>query len=184
MLLHCSDKELTMSDIRREFIKPFKLTSLEDLYVLPVSMINCPVMVVPDMIGEHVNSNERFLAVVPSRMMNTYFLRYLKGSDEQFEVDMSDEGRFDGNAVDLTDESSVSTDNSDESDSDTQQSDDYDDNEEEDEYVEEGYGSDDGDGFSDEEIEGSDEEDFYERTDAYYRMDNVVDENGVVQAMI
>jgi hypothetical protein len=36
-------------------------------------------MVVPGMIGEHVHSMEKFLAVVPTRMMDKYFLRYMKG---------------------------------------------------------------------------------------------------------
>jgi hypothetical protein len=60
----------------------------------------------------------------------------------------------------------------------------------EDEYVQEGYGSEDGDGFSDYESNGSgsyyedNHDDFYERTDAYYSMENVVDENGIEQAMI
>jgi hypothetical protein len=178
MLLHCSAEELTMSHIRRQFITPFKLTSLEDLYVLPGSMINCPVMVVPDMTGELVQSTEKFLAVVPTRMMDKYFLKYMKEEDERFEVDMNCEHRFDdGNTTDndLTLEDTADTQDCNEFDDDSQQGeleeDDEDDNDanpdNEVEYLQEGYSSEDGDGFSDEEGDSigyyDEEDDFYEK---------------------
>jgi hypothetical protein len=132
-------------------------------------------------------------------MMDKYFLKYMKEEDERFEVDMNCEDRFDdGNTSDtvLTLEHTADTQDCNEFDDDSQQGefeeDDEDDNDanpdNEVEYLQEGYGSEDGDGFSDEEGDSigyyDEEDDFYEKTDAYYRMENVLDENGVELAMI
>jgi hypothetical protein len=94
-IVHCSDDELTMRQIRNNVVAPFSVTELTQLYILPVSTIQGPAIVVPDFITENELSNTNFFAVCPRRMLGHYFRRYCRKEDEDFAVDLDKSDRFD-----------------------------------------------------------------------------------------
>ena len=95
MVVHCSDDELSMRDIHNNVVAPFSVTELSQLYILPVTAIQGPAIVVPDFITENELSNTDFFAVCPRRMLGHYFRRYCREEDEDYAVDLDRSDRFD-----------------------------------------------------------------------------------------
>lgn len=93
MILHCSTNDMTLKTLRKHFILPFEVTSLNNVYVLPVDCIRRPLLVIPDFISETERSNKRFLAICPRIMQRHYFIRYILNGDEKYNVNL-DPGRF------------------------------------------------------------------------------------------
>jgi hypothetical protein len=74
MVVHCSDDDLTMRQIRNNVVVPFRVTDLTQLYILTVSAIQGLAIVIPDFITKtELSSNTDFFAVCPRRMFGHYF---------------------------------------------------------------------------------------------------------------
>lgn len=129
MVIHCSENEMHFRDIRKEFILPFKVTTLEEIYILPVDMINGPMLVVPDVVDENHTSSRRFYAVTPKRHQGAYFRRYINTEDPGYEVDMDEPTRFDceseGSDYDSNEDDRSGSNYTDDEDSNNYESDDY-----------------------------------------------------------
>jgi hypothetical protein len=95
MVVHCSDDDLTMRQIRNNVVVPFRVTDLTQVYILPVSAIQGPAIVIPDFITETELSSTDFFAVCPRRMLGHYFRSYCREENEEFEVVLDKEDRFD-----------------------------------------------------------------------------------------
>ena len=95
MVIHCSHDEIDFADIREHFVLKFVMTPIEELYILPVSMINGPLLVVPDMTEKDTFHTSNFMALLPRRQQGVYFRKYCKRDDIHFEVDMEETTRFD-----------------------------------------------------------------------------------------
>ena len=98
MVLHCSEDKLNFKDIRSKFIYPFTMTALADIYILPIEMINGPIAVIPDLIRPNAISTKNFLAILPRSQQGSYFRRYIKSEDVEYEVDMNEQSRFDSDS--------------------------------------------------------------------------------------
>eukprot|EP00956_Cyclotella_meneghiniana_P030980 scaffold80043_cov45-Cyclotella_meneghiniana.AAC.1 len=100
MVLHCSEDKLNFKDIRSKFIYPFTMTALADIYILPIEMINGRIAVIPDLIRPNAISTKNFLAILPRSQQGSYFRRYIKSEDVEYEyeVDMNEQSRFDSDS--------------------------------------------------------------------------------------
>ena len=74
------------------------MTSLKDIYILPIEMINGPIAVIPDLIRPKAISTKNFLAILPRNQQGSYFRIYIKSEDIEYEVDMNDQNRFDSDS--------------------------------------------------------------------------------------
>lgn len=186
MVVHCSDNDLTKRHIRNNVVVPFQLTDLSDLYILPVSSIQGPAIVIPDFLSETELSSRDFFAVCPRRMLGHYFRRYCREDDEDFEVDLNQEDRFDSDNEEfiLADAQNNMQAGSSEEEGYFDESDDEEEYEE-DEDQQEPYGDDASQGSDQEMIDYDDDASGDESIDVYYDSSGdecvneiVVDEHG------
>ena len=62
------------------------MTDLTEMYCLPVSCIDSPLLVIPDFKLDGSASDVNFLSVLPSHKMSLYFLNYIYSRDIDFEL--------------------------------------------------------------------------------------------------
>jgi hypothetical protein len=106
MVLHCESNFFSYSTLQRKFVLRFTMTPLDQMFVLPVTSIVGPLLVLNDIIDVGKTSKNKFLAILPRRKQSAYFLNYMYANDPSYEVhveeDTSNEEEKDG--MELEDE--------------------------------------------------------------------------------
>jgi hypothetical protein len=91
MVLHCESNFFSYSTLQRKFVYRFTMTPLDQMFVLPVTSIVGPLMVINDIIDVGKTSKNKFLAILPRHKQSAYFLNYMYANDPSYEVHVEEE---------------------------------------------------------------------------------------------
>ena len=91
MVLHCESNFFSYSTLQRKFVLRFTMTPLDQMFVLPVTSIVGPLMVINDIIDVGKTSKNKFLAILPRHKQSAYFLNYMYANDPSYEVHVEEE---------------------------------------------------------------------------------------------
>ena len=107
VVLHCQTTYFSMQHLETSFIRKFSMTNANEMYVLPASCIEGPLLVVPDIIDKDTISESNFMAICPKRKMGLYYLHHINWYHEN--NDHSDSDSDDNDQASNDDGSEVST---------------------------------------------------------------------------
>ena len=71
--------------MQNKFIVKYKMTSLTELYVLPIDCIVSPLLVIPDFIAKNKVFTSEFMAILPRHKQGPYFTNYIHSDDSKFD---------------------------------------------------------------------------------------------------
>jgi hypothetical protein len=71
--------------MQNKFIVKFKMTSLTEMYVLPINCIVSPLLVIPDFIAKDKVSTSEFMAILPRHKQGPYFTNYIHSDDSKYD---------------------------------------------------------------------------------------------------
>jgi hypothetical protein len=85
MILHCQRDNFSLTNMQNKFIVKYKMTSLTEMYVLPIDCIVSPLLVIPDFIAKNKVSTSEFMAILPRHKQGPYFTNYIHSDDSKYD---------------------------------------------------------------------------------------------------
>ena len=81
-ILHCQHRYFSFTRLEQQFLRKFVMAGSNDMYILPVTCLVKPLLVIPDIKDHDSASSTRYIVCLPRHMFGLYFKHHVHSYNE------------------------------------------------------------------------------------------------------
>ena len=82
-ILHCQHRYFSFSRLEEQFLRKFVMSSSNDMYILPVTCLVKPLLVIPDIKDHESASSTRYIVCLPRHVFGQFFKHHVNSFIEE-----------------------------------------------------------------------------------------------------
>jgi hypothetical protein len=93
-VLHCQHRYFSFTRLQEQFLRKFRMSDSNDMYILPVTCLVKPLLVIPDIKDLETASSTRYIVCLPRHVFGLYFKHHVQCYNKEDEEDESVDGNY------------------------------------------------------------------------------------------
>ncbi len=77
-ILHCQHRYFSFTRLQQQFVRKFRMSGSNDMYILPATCLVKPLLVIPDIKDHESASSSRYIVCLPRHIFGLYFKHHVQ----------------------------------------------------------------------------------------------------------